>query len=143
MDPLTVQSNLQSIDQLIEYVVTAAAHVGLNHKAVYCLRLAVDEIATNIITYGYQAAGLEGELTVTAVFQPDQLIIELKDSGQPFDPRLAPLPTDLKQPLQKRTIGNLGIFLAMWGVDGFHYEHKHGYNCNVFIMRYANQKTPS
>lgn len=140
MEPLTVQGNLKSIDRLVNYVVTAASKAGLNHKATYCLRLAVDEIATNIVTHGYQAAGLEGEVTVTAVFQPGQLIIELKDKGQPFDPRQVASPTNLKQPLQKRAAGNLGIFLAMWGLDGFQYEHESGCNRNVFIMRHAKEK---
>lgn len=143
MEPLTVQGNLKSVDRLVEYVVTAAAKAGLNHKGVYCLRLAVDEIATNIITHGYQAAGLEGELTVTAVFQPHQLVIKLRDNSPPFDPRQALPPTNLKQPLQKRTAGNLGIFLTMWGLDGFQYEHKSGYNHCIFIMQHPTPKAAS
>ena len=143
MEPLTVQGNLNSIDKLVNYVVTAASQAGLNHRATYCLRLAVDEIATNIITYGYQAAGLAGVLEVTAVFQPNQLIIELKDSGQPFDPRQALPPQNLKKPLQKRTVGNLGIFLAMWGVDGFQYEQTRDHNRNIFIMRHTVPKAHS
>lgn len=143
MEPLIVEGDLNSIDKLVNYVVTAASRAGLNRRATYCLRLAVDEIATNIITYGYQAAGMAGELEVTAVFQSNQLVIELKDSGQPFDPRQAPPPSNLKQPLQKRTAGNLGIFLAMWGVDGFQYEQTHNHNRNIFIMRHAPQKAHS
>lgn len=143
MEPLTVQGRLSSIDKLANYVVTAANRAGLNQKATYCLRLAVDEIATNIVTHGYQGAGLEGEVTVTAVFQPDQLIIELEDKGKPFDPRQVASPTNLKQPLQKRPAGNLGIFLAMWGLDGFHYEHNSGYNRNILIMRRARQEAQS
>ena len=143
MEPLTVAGNLKSIDKLVKYVITAASQAGLNHRATYCLRLAVDEIATNVITHGYQGAGLDGELEVTAVFQPDQLIIELKDSGQPFDPRQVPPPTNLKQPLQKRSAGNLGIFLTMWGVDGFQYQQTRGYNRNIFIMRLSTQKAHS
>lgn len=143
MEPLTVQGTLNSIDKLVNYVVTAASQAGLNQKATYCLRLAVDEIATNIVTHGYQAAGLDGEVTITAVFHPHQLVIELKDSGQPFDPRQVPAPIDLHHPLQKRTVGNLGIFLAMWGVDGFQYEHARGCNRNIFIMRHAAQKAHS
>jgi anti-sigma regulatory factor (Ser/Thr protein kinase) len=143
MEPLTVQGNLKSIEKLVNYVVTAASQAGLNRRATYCLRLAVDEIATNIITYGYQAAGIDGELEVTAVFQPNQLIIELKDSGQPFDPRQVPPPSNLKQPLQKRAVGNLGIFLAMWGVDGFQYEQTRSHNRNIFIMRHVAQKAHS
>lgn len=143
MEPLTVAGKLNSIDKLVKYVITAASQAGLNHRATYCLRLAVDEIATNIITHGYQAAGLDGELTVTAVFQPNQLIIELRDSGPPFDPRQALPPPNLKQPLQKRAAGNLGLFLAMWGVDGFQYQQTRGHNHNIFIMRHAAQKAHS
>ena len=143
MEPLTVQGNLNSIDRLVDYVVTAASEAGLNYKATYCLRLAVDEIATNIISHGYQGAGLEGEVTVTAVFHPDHLIIKLEDKGKPFDPRQITTPANLKQPLHKRTAGNLGIFLAMWGLDGFHYEHESGYNRNTLIMRHTPQKAHS
>ncbi len=143
MEPLTVAGNLNSIEKLVNYVIKAASQAGLNHRATYCLRLAVDEIATNIITYGYQAAGLTGELEVSAVFKPNRLIIELKDSGRPFDPRQVPPPPNLKQPLNKRDAGNLGIFLAMWGVDGFQYEQTRSHNRNIFIMHHTAEKAHS
>lgn len=143
MEPLTVEGTLNSVDQLVNYVVTAAAKAQLNHRKTYCLRLAVDEIATNIITHGYEAAGLDGKLTVTAVFQPDKLIIELIDNGQPFDPRQTPSPTNLKKTLHKRALGNLGIFLAMWGIDDFHYKHIQGHNHNIITVHRPSQEVSS
>jgi anti-sigma regulatory factor (Ser/Thr protein kinase) len=140
MNPLTVEGKMKSIDRLVDYVVAAAAKAGLNRKATYCLRLAVDEIATNIIMHGYQGTGSIGTLTVTAVFQPDQLIIELEDNSLPFDPRQVMPPKNLRHPLQKRKVGNLGIYLAMWGIDGFQYEHKQGINHSTFIMNRIAQK---
>jgi anti-sigma regulatory factor (Ser/Thr protein kinase) len=140
MKPLTIQGNLDSIDELVNYVVTAASKAGLSRKAIYCLRLAVDEIATNIVTHNYSTQEIKGILTVTAVFQTNQLIIELTDYGKPFDPRQVPPPNNLKQPLQKRAAGNLGVFLAMWGVDGFHYEQKSDHNRSIFTMRHATEK---
>ncbi|MEJ2748273.1 MAG: ATP-binding protein, partial [Anaerolineae bacterium] len=122
---------------------TAAAKAQLNQRKTYCLRLAVDEIATNIITHGYEAAGLDGQLTVTAVFHPNKLVIELIDSGQPFDPRQTPAPPNLKKPFHKRTLGNLGIFLAMWGIDDFQYEHEQGHNRNIFIVHRPAQEAPA
>jgi serine/threonine-protein kinase RsbW len=140
MEPLTVQGTLKSVDQLVNYVVTAATKAQLNHRKTYGLRLAVDEIATNIITHGYEAAGLDGDLTVTAVFQPNKLIIELTDNGRPFDPRQIAPPTNLNKPLHKRTLGNLGIFLAMWGIDDFQYENEQDCNRNIFIIHRSSQK---
>jgi anti-sigma regulatory factor (Ser/Thr protein kinase) len=135
MEPLTVQGDLNSIEPLIDYVTTAAARARLNSRAIYCLRLAVDEIATNIVTYGYQDAGLTGELTVTAVFHPQRLIIHLDDNGTTYDPRQALPPNNLNHPPHKRPTGNLGIFLAMWGVDEFSYERLHNRNRSTFIMQ--------
>ncbi|MCP4424589.1 MAG: ATP-binding protein [Chloroflexi bacterium] len=140
MEPLTVRNDLKSIDRLTEYVVTAASRAGLDEKATYSLRLAVDEIATNIITYGYQEADMTGDLTVTAVFQSDRLIIQLEDTGAAFDPRQAPPPDDLNQPPHKRKTGHLGIYLALWSVDGFRYESSHGCNRSAFIMQRPKRK---
>lgn len=147
MKPLTVEGELNAIDQVLAYVGTAAAKAGLSEKAAYCLRLAVDEIATNIINHGYQASGSGGKLTVKAKFKADKLIIHLEDNAAAFDPRQHPPPDNLNQPLQKRKTGNLGIFLAMWGVDKFRYECVHGYNRSTFIMdrpvKRSRKKAPS
>lgn len=142
MKPLTVQGDLTSIDQLAEYVATAATLAGLDQRAAYCLRLAVDEIATNIITHGYQDAGLTGDLTVTADFRSDRLIIQLEDNGAIYDPRQTPPPDNLDQPLNERKAGHLGIFLAMWGIDGFTYERIHDHNRSTFVMQRPQVEAP-
>lgn len=49
---------VDSLDSLREYVGELAERAGLPKKKVYNLKLAIDEIATNIILYGYEAAPL-------------------------------------------------------------------------------------
>ena len=135
MDPLTVAGSLESLSAIRDYVDRAAAAAGLDRRANYRLRLAVDEIATNIVNYGYERANRSGEILVRATVDDAWLSVALEDSGIPYDPTQAAPPPDLDDPLEDRRIGGLGIFLTQIGVDDFRYEHRDGRNVNVFSMR--------
>jgi serine/threonine-protein kinase RsbW len=135
MEPLTVAGSLDSLAAIRDYVDRAAAAAGLDRRANYRLRLAVDEIATNIVNYGYERANLSGDILVRATVDDDWLKVALEDSGIPYDPTTAAPPPDLDDPLEQRKIGGLGIFLTQIGVDDFRYEFRDGRNVNVFAMR--------
>ncbi|MEZ4519130.1 MAG: ATP-binding protein [Chloroflexota bacterium] len=135
LEPLTVPGELEAVTQLMDFVAWSAAAAGLDEQATYRLCLAVDEIATNIVNYSYLQAGRSGDLVIAAETSPDTLRIQLTDVGAPFDPRQAPLPTDLDRPLEERRDGGLGIFLAMWGVDEFEYESRGDRNQSIFIVK--------
>lgn len=64
MEPLIVSGTLDSLGAIAQYVMAAAAAAGLDKKTSYNLRLAVDEIATNIVTHGYEEAAREGVLAL-------------------------------------------------------------------------------
>lgn len=113
----------------------AATEAGLDKRAAYRLRLAVDEIATNIITYGYNEAGREGVIDVRADIDEQALKISLEDTGAAYDPRQAPLPDDLDLPLEERRIGGLGLYLAFDGIDELLYERIDDRNRNTLIVR--------
>ena len=134
LEPLTLPGQTDYLSQLMDYVTWAAAACELPEAAIYRLSLAVDEIATNIVLHGYKSAGRSGNLTIWAETTADQLIISLEDTGEPFDPRQVPQPSDLDRPLEERRDGGLGIFLALWGVDGFSYERRGDMNHSEFIM---------
>lgn len=134
MKPLIVPGKLDSLSAVGKYVLEAAAAAGLDKKAAYRLRLAVDEVATNIVTYGYEEAGLEGDITVRADINDHALTIALEDVARPFDPMLHESPDDFDLPLEERKIGGLGIYLAINGVDKFTYERAGGQNRNTFVV---------
>ncbi len=135
MEPLTVPGRLDSLGAVRDYVKRAANDAGLDKKATYKLTLAVDEVATNIITHGYNEAGIEGNITLRAEHRNDALTVVLEDRAVPFDPLQQPDPDDLDQPLEQRDIGGLGIYLTLQGVDEFRYEWVDGHNRNIFTMR--------
>ena len=61
----------KSLKALRDYAVQAAERAGLAKNRVEALKMAVDEYATNIITYGYHDAGLSGDIYADAVLSDD------------------------------------------------------------------------
>ena len=135
MEALTLPGTLDALKAIREYVFAAADASGLDKKRAYRLGLAVDEIATNIITHGYVEAGREGMIVVEAQISDDTLIIILQDTGVPYNPLLQRTPAGLDAPLEDRQIGGLGVFLAFRNVDRFDYEFVNGCNRNLFVMK--------
>lgn len=125
---------MDSLNAIAEYVLATAAAADLDKKTAYKLRLAIDEIATNIIVYGYKEAACSGVLTLQADFDQQSLTISIEDTGIPYDPTQKLTPDDLDEPLEQRQIGGLGIYLAIQSVDKFIYERVGNLNRNVFIV---------
>ena len=140
MEPLILPGTLDSLTQIGAYVLEAASQAGLERKLAYRLRLAVDEIATNAVVYGYDKSEMEGDLMVLAEISDTILTIILEDTGPAYDPFKTPSPDDLDQPLDDRDIGGLGVFLAIQGVDEFRYEWANGTNRNIFTMKNIDLK---
>jgi serine/threonine-protein kinase RsbW len=131
--PSTIPATLNSLGSIAEYVMAAAASAGLDKRASYRLRLAVDEIATNIIVHGYANAGHDGTLEIRADIDDKALTIVIDDTGVTYDPRQAPIP-DINLPLDQRPSGGLGVYLAMRSVDEFVYEYLGDRNRTIFKM---------
>ncbi len=134
MRPLTVPGTLPSVRTIGRYVLSAATEAGLDSQAAYRLRQAVDEIATNTVIHGYQAAGREGDLSVSAHCDKDKLTIILIDESPPFDPHTVPPPADLEWREADRPAGGVGVFLALRGVDEFQYQCLNKQNHHTFVQ---------
>lgn len=136
MKALTVSGNLNSIPKIVNYVKLASENAGLDRKSAYNLRLAIDEVTTNIITHGYQEAGIEGDLYLEAKIDERSLTILIEDTGMAYDPQkiLQSEASTVHLPLEQRKEGGLGIYLALHSVDQFHYERIGDRNRNIFMM---------
>ncbi len=126
---------LESLGSIGSYVLAAASAAGLDHRAAYRLRLAVDEIASNIIIHGYQETCTSGDVVVKAEVGDNALTIVLEDTAAPFNPRGRGRPSQIDLAIDERPIGGLGVFLAMRSVDEFRYEYVENRNRNIFIVK--------
>ena len=137
MEKLTLQATLDVLGKLRAYVQAAAAAAKVDQAKTYNLQLAVDEIATNIVTHGYQEQNRTGEISIASEVRDGSLTITIEDHGVAFDPRSRAMPReeDLSKPLEERQIGGLGIYLAVRGVDRFDYRRDGDRNVNIFAVK--------
>ncbi len=138
-DPIIVQSGEDqlgsSLSAIRKYVVDSCKEAGFPKEVINRLRLAVDEIAANIMIHGYDEAGLQGEVKASAVIDDTMLTITLEDSAPFYDPRTRPAPKNLNDPLDLRETGGLGVYLALKNVDKFDYEYIDNKNINRFGVK--------
>ncbi|HEX2909313.1 MAG TPA: ATP-binding protein [Chloroflexia bacterium] len=136
MDSLIIQADLDALEPVSQFVISAASLAELDETSSYKLRQAVDEIVTNIVEHGYAEASEPGVIGLQARIEPEALVIEIEDWGLPFDLRKVKAP-DLKAAMHERGIGGLGIYLALMNVDHILYERVNDCNRNQLIMKRA------
>jgi serine/threonine-protein kinase RsbW len=140
MEKRSLPAVLDSLVELRRYVKEAADGAGIDEARAYRLQLSVDEIATNIIFYGYGDVAASAVISIGGEIRDDALVITLEDRAHAFDPRTVHTPDaeDLAKPLEERAIGGLGIFLAIQGVDRFEYRREGECNLNIFEVKIAH-----
>lgn len=142
MESLSVSGTLDSLKAIANYVVEVSQSAGLDKKSTYKLRLAVDEIATNIITHGYEEANISGKLDIFADINDSALTLSVEDTGARYDPyqELKLEKEELCKPLEERAMGGLGLYLAIQGVDKYFYERVGERNRNIFVVNCNSNK---
>ncbi len=136
MEAITVSASLASLDQVACYVRALADHANLPANAEYRLRLAADEIVTNIIEHGYREG--PGEIRVRGGVEPDHVWLQVADQAPPFDPLTVHSGPQPGIPVMRMRPGGLGLFLALKAVDGFSYEFENGRNINTLTISSAS-----
>ena len=111
------------------------ARQGLPPDALWPVRLALDEILSNIVLHG---AGRWVGRQVEIGFKRTDAAFEVTvtDDGPEFDPLHLPEP-DLTSPLQERQPGGLGIHFVRRLMDRVEYQRQEGRNHLFFSRRIA------
>ena len=92
----------------------------------YLANLAVEELVTNCIKYGYEDAG-DHVIDIKLQISGNELALTVTDDGRPFNPLELPEP-DIHLPIQDRPIGGLGIYLLRRMSDQMDYVRAAGRN---------------
>jgi len=117
---LELRNSLSEIDTLCRKLQQFGQSLGLSNKALFQICLAVEEIVSNTISYGYTDDAVHW-IKIGISHNQGMLIIRLEDDGIPFDPLLAEEP-DCECPVEERKVGNLGIHLCKKVMDEMIYE---------------------
>ena len=128
-----LKNNLSELDTLEEKLDQFCDRLGLTNKCLCEINLALEELFTNIISYGYSDDD-EHRIRFTLSYQNGTIIMEIEDDGMPFNPIDAKEP-DIKCPIEDRKIGGLGIHLTKKIMDEM--THRRRADKNVLILKKA------
>ncbi len=115
-----LKSNLSELDALCQKLEKFGQSIGLSKKCIFEANLALDELFTNIISFGFDDKN-EHTIKVTITFQNENLIFNIEDDGIPFNPTKVETP-DLECTIEECKIGGLGIHLAKNLMDEVCYQ---------------------
>ena len=126
-----LKSNLSELDALCQKLEKFGQSMGLSQKCIFEANLALDELFTNIISYGFDDK-TEHTIRITIFLQNDELVFNIEDDGIPFNPTEAESP-DLECTIEECRIGGLGIHLAKNLMDEVCYQRCN--DKNVLTLR--------
>jgi anti-sigma regulatory factor (Ser/Thr protein kinase) len=95
-------------------------------SVIFAANLAIEEIVTNTIKYGYDDAHTH-EIIVRLEMTPNTLTIEICDDGKEFNPFNQPEP-DISLRSEGPRIGGLGVHFVRRMLDTFAYDRRNGRN---------------
>lgn len=131
---VTIPADVAHISNGIKPITNLLQEIGVEHKIVYKIELALDELLTNVASYAYppDVAG-EIEIQYEIVDSPNRMIsISIIDEGKEFDPLSLEEP-DISLSSEDRAIGGLGLFIVKNTMDEMKYDRKN--NKNVLTIK--------
>lgn len=98
----------------------------LPDRQIYLINLALDELITNIVSYGMRGVA-RPRIEISLKVNGTLLVLSMEDNGRKFDPTESTNP-DLDSPVDERPVGGLGLHLIKTFADRVRYEYSNGRN---------------
>ena len=133
------KANYKNLDSIRGFVGRSAQQAGFSERDIYAVQLATDEASTNIIQHAYGGEGNE-EIEIECEIRSGELTITLRDQGKPFDPTSVPEP-NIKEGLDDRKVGGLGMYLIRKIMDEVHYETSEESGNLLRLVKYSESKS--
>ena len=130
---LKFETRMEELLRLQTEIEQLGEREGWDPALVFHVNLAVEELATNIISYAYDEGLHEFEIVFDS--EPESLTIHLWDDGRPFDPLTEAPEPDLDATLDERRIGGLGVYFAETLMDEMRYKREGDRNHLILVKR--------
>lgn len=106
---LEFTNDLDELENLSRHVEIFCKANGLTRRNAFALNLVIDEVFTNIVSYGFKDKK-EHRIKIDLRIINGELTVRVEDDGVPFNPTTAPK-TDLCCSIEDRKIGGIGLHL--------------------------------
>ncbi|MBC2744587.1 MAG: SpoIIE family protein phosphatase [Desulfosarcina sp.] len=131
---IVLRNDIREISRIIDAITQIADSVSCPPVVVHDVTLAMEEIFSNIVFYGF-GDDLDHNITFHMVIEGDALILTLQDEGIPFNPLNVQIGRQ-GRPLEERDKGGMGITLAKNLMDQMEYRRERGKNILRMEKRY-------
>lgn len=128
----SILNKIRDLARMPELVERFASEHQLSPNVVFGMNVALDEMLSNIIKYGYADDAIH-EIRVRLRVDGPMVIAEIEDDGRPFDPLAAPA-ADVDAPAGERKVGGLGIHIVRKLMSQMDYARIDGRNRLVMKM---------
>lgn len=131
MNKIKIPATLENLEKLMAFINNFTDKQGEADNRRKTIELACEEAFVNIFTYAYPA-NTPGDIEVQCqVNDKGDIIIEIADSGKPFDLNAHP-ESDIARDVSKRRIGGMGSVLIKKFVDEIAYRRDQDKNFLTF-----------
>jgi serine/threonine-protein kinase RsbW len=110
-----------------------ARSTGMTHSQAYRMRLAAEELTTNVVTHGY--GGRPDTIDIDAGFDDVWVWVRIEDYAPEFDPTAYDVGSRLAEDPSLAPLGGFGLFLALSSVDHLEHTYAEGRNRNLLKIR--------
>ena len=124
---MTVPAALPELERVLLFIGEMLSELQCSDKARMQIRIAVDEVFSNIVRHSDARKGDTVTVILQAEAETRTAEITFMDGSLRFDPLSAAEP-DLTAPAGKRPVGGLGLFLVKKMMDDVSYEYRDGMN---------------
>jgi anti-sigma regulatory factor (Ser/Thr protein kinase) len=121
---LVGEARRERLGDLLAFIERACVRAALDPAVAFDVRLATEEVVTNVIEHGYAGAESPGPITLRFQRNARQVVVTVDDLAPPFDPATI-RPADPDAPLEQRRIGGLGWHFVNQVMDEVRYERRH------------------
>lgn len=123
---LYIKNELEQLTRLYEFLNQQASAFGLEEQLLMQIKLAVEEVVTNVILYAYPDRK-DQDIRIDMSLENGLLTIVITDNGIAFNPLEREEP-DISLPMEERPIGGLGIYLVKQLMTNVTYTRSSGKN---------------
>lgn len=131
---MTIDAAIAEVAAALRFVHETCRRLGADPGECQAVELAVEEVCTNLMSYGYGGRG--GPIAIDIARVGDDLVVSVRDRSPPFHPDTAPLP-DLDSGLDTRRAGGLGWHLVKALTDELRYDTGGDSNCLTLVKHLA------
>lgn len=126
-------NKISEIPDFLKEVTGFAEKHTISQEILSDIKLALEEIVSNIIFYGFDDDS-QHDIITSLTFKDDLVIISVEDEGKPFNP-IEFTGTETGKPLEEYEHGGMGILLVKNLMHDMEYKRKHGKNLLVMKKR--------